>query len=134
MLRKPGSYNTPVHRQKILDAARESIILLKNEKNQLPLSQEKTKKVLVIGDNANRIQSYGGIAPEILEKQNAYRAGVVKKTAEGGYDTVIFVDGQNHFQDLEGHDRPDMKLPYAQDKLIGAVNFVHKKHLAEYYQ
>ena len=64
----------------------------------------------MIGDNANRIQSYGGIAPEILEKQNAYRAGVVKKTAEGGYDTVIFVDGQNHFQDLEGHDRPDMKL------------------------
>ena len=62
----------------------------KNEKNQLPLSQKKTKKVFVIGDNANRIQSYGGIAPEILEKQNAYRAG--------------------------------------------AVNFVHKKHLAEYYQ
>lgn len=90
VLRKPGSYNTPEHRQKILDAARESIILLKNEKNQLPLSQKKTKKVFVIGDNANRIQSYGGIAPEILEKQNAYRAG--------------------------------------------AVNFVHKKHLAEYYQ
>ena len=183
--RKPGSYNTPEHRQKILDAARESIILLKNEKNQLPLSQEKTKKVLVIGDNANRIQSYGGgsaeikalyeitpllgikmllggnakvdfvpgyyadnfdhmntetnwqadslengggsmgenggIAPEILEKQNAYRAEAVKKAAEGGYDTVIFVGGQNHFQDLEGHDRPDMKLPYAQDKLIGEL-------------
>ena len=182
MLRKPGSYNTPEHRQKILDAARESIILLKNEKNQLPLSQEKTKKVLVIGDNANRIQSYGGgsaeikalyeitpllgikmllggnakvdfvpgyyadnfdhmntetnwqadslengggsmgenggVAPEILEKQNTYRAEAVKKAAEGGYDTIIFVGGQNHFQDLEGHDRPDMKLPYAQDKLI----------------
>lgn len=182
VLRKSGSYNTPEHRQKILDAARESIVLLKNEKNQLPLSQEKTKKVLVIGDNANRIQSYGGgsaeikalyeitpllgikmflggnakvdfvpgyyadnfdhmntetnwqadslengggsmgenggVAPEILEKQNTYRAEAVKKAAEGGYDTIIFVGGQNHFQDLEGHDRPDMKLPYAQDKLI----------------
>ena len=181
-IRKPGSYNTTEHRQKILDAARESIILLKNDKNQLPLCQEKTRKVLVVGDNANRIQSYGGgsaeikalyeitpllgikmllggnakvdyvpgyyadnfdhmntetnwqadslengggsmgenggIAPEILEKQNAYRAEAVKKAAEGGYDTVIFVGGQNHFQDLEGHDRPDMKLPYAQDKLI----------------
>ena len=181
-IRKPGSYNTPEHRQKILDAARESIILLKNDKNQLPLCQEKTRKVLVVGDNANRIQSYGGgsaeikalyeitpllgikmllggnakvdyvpgyyadnfdhmntetnwqadslengggsmgenggVAPEILEKQNAYREAAVKKAAEGGYDTVIFVGGQNHFQDLEGHDRPDMKLPYAQDKLL----------------
>ena len=42
----------------------------------------------------------------------------MKKAAEGGYDTVIFVGGQNHFQDLEGHDRPNMKLLYAQDKLI----------------
>ena len=181
-IRKPGSYNTPEHRQKILDAARESIILLKNDKNQLPLCQEKTRKVLVVGDNANRIQSYGGgsaeikalyeitpllgikmllggnakvdyvpgyyadnfdhmntetnwqadslengggsmgenggVAPEILEKQNTYRTEAVKKAAEGDYDTVIFVGGQNHFQDLEGHDRPDMKLPYAQDKLL----------------
>lgn len=31
---------------------------------------------------------------------------------------MIFVGGQNHFQDLEGHDRPNMKLLYAQDKLI----------------
>ena len=180
--RKPGSYNTPEHRQKILEAARESIILLKNDRHQLPLSQTKTRKVLIIGDNANRIQSYGGgsaeikalyeitpllgikmllggnakvdyapgyyadnfdhmntetnwqadslengggsmgenggVAPEILEKQNTYREEAVKKAAGGGYDTVIFVGGQNHFQDLEGHDRPDMKLPYAQDKLI----------------
>ena len=181
-IRKTGSYNTPEHRQKILDAARESIILLKNDKNQLPLCQTKTRKVLVVGDNANRIQSYGGgsaeikalyeitpllgikmllggnakvdyvpgyyadnfdhmntetnwqadslengggsmgenggVVPEILEKQNSYRAEAVKKAEEGDYDTVIFVGGQNHFQDLEGHDRPDMKLPYAQDKLI----------------
>ena len=180
--RKPGSYNTPEHRQKILDAARESIVLLKNDKKLLPLSQEKTRKVLVIGDNANRIQSYGGgsaeikalyeitpllgikmflggngkvdfvsgyyadnfdhmntetnwqadslengggsmgesggVASEILEKQKAYREEAVRRVENGGYDTVIFVGGQNHFQDLEGHDRPDMKLPYAQDQLI----------------
>ena len=34
------------------------------------------------------------------------------------YDQVIFVGGLNHQQDLEGQDRPDMKLPYAQDQLI----------------
>lgn len=37
------------------------------------------------------------------------------------YDTVILIGGQNHLQDLEGHDRPDMKLPYAQDELIEEV-------------
>lgn len=64
-IRKPGSYNTPEHRQKTLDVARESIVLLKNDKNQLPLCQGKTRKVLVVGDNANRIQSYGGGSAEI---------------------------------------------------------------------
>ena len=38
---------------------------MKNDNKQLPLSQEKTKKILVIGDNANRIQSYGGGSAEI---------------------------------------------------------------------
>ena len=37
------------------------------------------------------------------------------------YDTIILIGGQNHLQDLEGHDRPDMKLPYAQDELIEEV-------------
>ena len=38
---------------------------MKNDKNQLPLCQGKTRKVLVVGDNANRIQSYGGGSAEI---------------------------------------------------------------------
>lgn len=180
--RKAGSYNTPEHRQKILEAARESVVLLKNEKKQLPLSQEKTKKVLVIGDNGNRIQCYGGgsaeikalyeitpllgikmllggnakvdfvpgyyadnfdhmntetnwqadslengggsmgenggVAPEIQAKRNVYKTEAVEKASDESYDAVIFVGGQNHFQDLEGHDRPDMKLPYGQDELL----------------
>lgn len=33
-------------------------------------------------------------------------------------DIVIFVGGLNHDYDVEGRDRDDMKLPYAQDELI----------------
>ena len=34
------------------------------------------------------------------------------------YDTVIYVGGLNHEQDLEGQDRADLTLPYGQDRLI----------------
>lgn len=59
-----GAYNTPEHRKDILDVARESIILLKNE-NRLPLQQSKLKKLLVIGDNAEKIHSNGGGSAEM---------------------------------------------------------------------
>ena len=36
-------------------------------------------------------------------------------------DEVIFVGGLNHDYDVEGRDRDDMKLPFAQDKLIEAL-------------
>lgn len=177
--RKAGCYNTLEHRQSVLETARESVVLLKNEDKKLPLSQ-KTDRILVIGDNANRIHSNGGgsaeikalyeISPllgikkllggnvqvdfvqgyfaddmeaqnsdvnwqadslengggstgearkatqELEEKRRALRAEAVEKA--GQYETVILIGGQNHLQDLEGHDRPDMKLPYEQDKLI----------------
>lgn len=180
--RQAGCYNTPEHRQAILDTARESVVLLKNKAKKLPLDQKNTKKVLVIGDNADRIHSNGGGSAEIkalyeisplmgikkllggnaevvytegylandfdqedsgtnwqadslengggstgevqavnkvlLEKQKQFREEALKLAEDTSFDTVIFVGGQNHLQDLEGHDRPDMKLPYAQDELI----------------
>ena len=222
--RKTGCYNTPEHRQSVLEAARESVVLLKNEGGRLPLSPKNTRKVLVIGDNADRIHSCGGGSAEIkalyeitplmgirkllggnaevtfvpgysaddfeqqnqdlnwqaeslengggttgkksgkekerqedaagmqmaadgkqdgnktakendrsekysgskIEKENdrseklrwQLRAEAVQLASSPEYDTVIFVGGQNHLQDLEGQDRPDMKLPYEQDLLI----------------
>ena len=204
--RSAGCYNTKEHRESVLEAARESVILLKNEEQRLPLSPGDTKKILVIGDNADRIHSCGGGSAEIKalyeisplmgikkllggnaqvtfvrgyvaddfttqdpeynwqadslenggdtgkksekekgrqedaagmqmaadEKQGGsktakendrrekqrqqLREEAVKLASE--YDTVIFVGGQNHLQDLEGQDRPDMRLPYDQDLLI----------------
>lgn len=63
--RKSGSYNTPDHRQMILRAAEESMILLKNEKQALPLNAAKIKKLVVVGQNAVRIHSDGGGSAEI---------------------------------------------------------------------
>lgn len=63
--RKRGSYNTREHQQAVLDVARESVILLKNEKQILPLNADKVKKVAVIGGNAAAIHSNGGGSAEI---------------------------------------------------------------------
>lgn len=63
--RKAGAYNTEEHRRKTLEVARESVVLLKNDKNRLPLSVSDTKNILVIGDNAETIHSNGGGSAEI---------------------------------------------------------------------
>ncbi len=55
------------HRRLALDAARKSMVLLKNEKNILPLSKE-VQNVAVIGPNANRLEvlyaNYNGYASQ----------------------------------------------------------------------
>ncbi|MDD7740701.1 MAG: glycoside hydrolase family 3 C-terminal domain-containing protein [Lachnospiraceae bacterium] len=63
--RKAGTYNSASHRETALRVARESVVLLKNDKGRLPLSPEKMKRVLVIGDNAEAIHSCGGGSAEI---------------------------------------------------------------------
>ena len=63
--RKAGSYNTLEHREMILRTAEESMILLKNEHQTLPLNASKIKKLVVIGQNAAKIHSNGGGSAEI---------------------------------------------------------------------
>lgn len=63
--RKKGCYNSPEHRKVTLDTARESIVLLKNEDNLLPLNEKEIKKLLVVGENANFTHSNGGGSAEI---------------------------------------------------------------------
>ncbi|MCR5107025.1 MAG: glycoside hydrolase family 3 C-terminal domain-containing protein [Lachnospiraceae bacterium] len=62
--RSKGAYNTSDNREACLSIARESVILLKNE-DLLPFDPDSTKKVLVIGENADRKQSDGGGSAEI---------------------------------------------------------------------
>ncbi len=183
--RKRGAYNTAQNRAAALETARESIVLLKNEDGRLPLAPENCKKLLVIGDNAERLHAAGGgsaeikalyeISPlmgikgllggncevkfargcyivpkdiradvswqkssiddekveddfmknrgvsdeEIVKKQRELREEAVALAKEA--DEVIVIGGLNHDYDVEGYDREDLTLPYAQDELISAV-------------
>lgn len=63
--RKSGTYNIPAHREAVLKAAREFVILLKNEEQRLPLKRKGLKKLAVIGQNAEMVHSNGGGSAEI---------------------------------------------------------------------
>lgn len=52
--------STPEHNQAAYDIAAQSIVLLKNQKNMLPLQVSKLKNVAVIGHNATQKQALGG--------------------------------------------------------------------------
>lgn len=55
-----GKINTPGHSKTVYEIASESIVLLKNEKQLLPLDVSKIKSLAVIGDNAVRTFHLGG--------------------------------------------------------------------------
>ncbi|NLL01086.1 MAG: glycosyl hydrolase [Clostridiales bacterium] len=63
--RVPGTYNAPHHREAIQECAEESIILLKNENNRLPLQKDKLKTLAIIGQNGERVHAGGGGSAEI---------------------------------------------------------------------
>ncbi|MBT8219398.1 MAG: glycoside hydrolase family 3 C-terminal domain-containing protein [Bacteroidia bacterium] len=58
--RKRGSINTEAHFQDAYDIAAESIVLLKNSNNILPLNPEQLKSIAVIGNNATKKNALGG--------------------------------------------------------------------------
>ena len=78
------------HKELALQAARESIVLLKNE-NLLPLSKEKYKKIAVIGPCAKEVY-FGGYSGEPYEKVSLLE-GIIKKV-EGRVE-IIYAQGCN---------------------------------------
>jgi beta-glucosidase len=63
--RKSGTYNAPSHREAILACAEESIILLKNEDNRLPIQKDSFDTLAIIGQNGERLHAGGGGSAEI---------------------------------------------------------------------
>lgn len=136
-IRKSGAYNTPEHRRKALDIARESIVLLKNEKNQLPLEKEHLKRILLIGENANKLHANQGGSAEI---KALYEISPIMglKSQLGGNVQIDYVQGYCGEEKKEesdvnwqedslkdgGGQRHEEKLD---DELIKKRNFLRKE-------
>lgn len=148
--RPEGSLNTKAHQETSRRVAEEGMVLLKNEKDFLPLNAIKIRSVAIIGENATRLQTYGGdssrvkafyeISPlaGILNRigtnvnvtySEGYRKGGDAALVEGAVtaakaaDVVIYVGGINHDvgYDSEGGDKTGLEMPFGQFELIHKV-------------
>lgn len=103
--RKAGGYNVPSHRQAAEKVAEESIVLLKNEANRLPL--KKTGSILVIGENAVYQHAGGGGSAEI---KALYEISPLMglKMQLGGKQAVDYIPGYQSVKKLTADDaHPD---------------------------
>jgi beta-glucosidase len=67
--RTKGSINTDAHFKDAYDIASESVVLLKNDKNLLPLNTSEMKSIAVIGANATKKNALGGFGAGVKTKR-----------------------------------------------------------------
>lgn len=153
---RPKEFDEEKHRSLAKRAAAESIVLLKNQKNILPLKPE--LRVALIGDFAvkPRYQGAGSSMVNPLGKvktmaelvkdypiscigisRGYLRNGEEKESLElealelaKHADAVIFCLGLNENSETEGMDRKHMKLPRNQVNLLKRLSQVNKRIVA----
>ena len=130
-------HRSPEHLAVSLASARESMTLLKNDGNLLPLSKS-TQHIAVIGPNGNiaqygdyehqenglRINMLDAIRKLLPQATVTFDAGsdipaAVATTKDA--DVVIMGLGERQGISGEGHDRSDLDLPGNQEQLLEAV-------------
>jgi hypothetical protein len=135
--------NTPQNQALALTAARETMVLLKND-GSLPLDKSKYKTLAVIGPNAQATTTlqgnYYGSAPYLVSPQAGIQKYATVKYAKGcdinssdrsGFtaacsaasssDATVLVMGIDQSQESEGRDRTIIALPGVQNDLITQV-------------
>ncbi len=139
------------HKALALKAAEQSIVLLKNSENTLPLSDKKTQKIAVVGPFADRcwLGIYSGtpasrISPlqgiesrfggEVIYAQgcavtergdNVDMSAAIK--AASSADVVIAFVGNDDSTSTEGNDRETLALPGRQQQLLDEICKVNDK-------
>lgn len=142
---------TQAHLALALEAARDGIVLLKNDAHLLPLSKSRTSSLAVVGPNANDNYvlrgDYDGPPCKYIEILKALKVYVPNAMFDRGCnfvnctsastasavaiarkaDNVILVMGLDQSQETEAHDRDDLGLPGQQESLVSAVAAAAKK-------
>ena len=132
--RKKGEYNSYENREKTLEIARESIILLKNEDNILPLKEKELKKIAVIGENADIRHSLGGGSAEIKSLYEITPLLGVKMKL-GGNTEVKYARGYTYNEDeREEVLNEAIELAKNSDAVIFVGGLKHTKENFELYQ
>jgi len=124
-----GKMSVPEHHAVAREIAEESIVLLKNQNELLPLNIDHIKKLAVIGPNSNKKHSFGGGSAIVRAKYEITPLKGIKSKCKGKVkiiskpekaDAVILVVGLSHkkFYDSENVDKLILELPSEQIELI----------------
>lgn len=147
----PKSFDKEKHHLIARKVASQSIVLLKNEENILPLSKD--KKVAIIGDFAftpryqgagsslvnptqldTTINMAGNCGLSVIGAAEGYtrngKADEAKKQAAldlaAKAEVVLFFVGLDEISESEGLDRTNMKLPHNQNELLIELSKINK--------
>jgi len=74
-----GSFATPEHSEVASQIAKEGIVLLKNDKQILPIDVKTYKRILVVGENATRKMTIGGGSSELKARYEISPLQGIKK-------------------------------------------------------
>ncbi len=124
--RAEGAINTPEHSKAIYEIASESIVLLKNDGDKLPLDVNTLGKVAVIGDNATHKHASGGFGAGVKVRYEVTPLEGLTNKLDGKAE-VIFSQGYE-----EKYIRPEgrhwgLDIDYSvNDSLINAAVEVAK--------
>ena len=143
----PSMVGCKAHQDLALETARQSIVLLKNEKNLLPLNRKSVKSIAVFGINAANCE-FGDYSGSPLNTPVSILDGIKAKAGKdirinylpwevskntqpdpyskekkiaGESDYVIAVLGINKSIEREGQDKKDLNLPAEQEAFIKAI-------------
>jgi beta-glucosidase len=102
---KPGPWTTDAHEDAALQMAHESVVLLKNEKETLPLSADKLNKVAVIGHLADTIllDWYSGMPPFMSTPLD----GIKEKM---GAENVLFAPNNDYNAAVKAASKADVAI------------------------
>ncbi|XP_008796726.2 probable beta-D-xylosidase 6 [Phoenix dactylifera] len=150
----PSNICTKEHRELALEAARQGIVLLKNDRSFLPLRKNKVGSLAIIGPAGNDTNILGGDytgvpchPTSLFEGLQTYVAGTsfaagcidVPCDLKDGFkaavavarkaDVVVVVAGLNLTEETEDHDRISLLLPGEQMDLVNAIAKVSRKPL-----
>lgn len=87
-----GSFGTEEHALAGRTIAENGIVLLKNDKNILPINLNKVKKIVVVGENANKKMTLGGGSSSLKAKYEITPLDGLKKQI-GNLAEIIYVKG-----------------------------------------
>lgn len=98
-----GSFASPEHFAAARKIGQEGIVLLKNDKNVLPLDLKKAKKIAVIGENAIKVMTVGGGSSSLKAVHEILPLDGLKERI-GNQAEVVFARGyaSDDYKDQDG--------------------------------